>query len=647
MMQQAYHGLGNMVYTPGQKIGQGGEGTVFEVAGEPTLVVKIYTEAIDADKAAKLIFMVSLVCPDLLKYAAWPLDVVMDKEGEACGLIMNKLQAYVPLHNLFNPMDRKKLFPDKGYNFLIHVARNLAIAFSNMHRLGIIMGDVNEANILINPKGYVSLIDCDSFQIKKDNQYYFCEVGIPRYTPPELLERGSFTNVIRTEHTDNFSLATLIFQLLFLGRAPFTGVNPNHQEIDEATAIRTKEFAYSLHNPVKKLFPAKNSLELKSLSTGVVQLFHAAFEETPIRPSAIQWTQELELLSKDIIQCTVSRLHYYPMTMGKCPWCLFKEKANIIYFLDDSYLTAMPELHNMEQFVNGFKLDKIEIKRLTENFPKPLLSAHPIDRKFYALRNIRWFVIVSIAIIALVLAVVFTAGIATVGVLAIFLFNKRFPIKKQLKRELEARQIAYDAHRLSFQALVKQYNNPPTLNQYNKLATRLGALIKAFQRLPDDFMADKKEIEESHYNGKYLLYLQQFDIRDYTIPTFGAAKKLLLYSNGIQKAADISKLSSIKIAGIGPKNIQILLDWQRQMGSGFTYTPDVNTINYEISIAAREIADRRRQLETEIKAAYKNVQLLRTNILSTAQTLEHKYDERSKQFYQAELDLNAFRRLVK
>lgn len=133
---------------------------------------------------------------------------------------MKKLVAFVPLHMLFSPMDRKKVFPDKGYNFLIHVARNLATAFHQVHQLGIIAGDVNEANVLVSKTGMVALIDCDSFQIKNGNRYHFCEVGIPRYTPPELLERGSFDQVVRTENTDSFSLATLIFQLLFLGRAP-------------------------------------------------------------------------------------------------------------------------------------------------------------------------------------------------------------------------------------------------------------------------------------------------------------------------------------------------------------------------------------------------------------------------------------------
>jgi DNA-binding helix-hairpin-helix protein with protein kinase domain len=146
---------------------------------------------------------------------------------------------------------------------------------------------------------------------------------------------------------------------------------------------------------------------------------------------------------------------------------------------------------------------------------------------------------------------------------------------------------------------------------------------------------------------KKSLYLQQFDIRQHHIISFGAAKKLLIYNNGIRNAADVSKLKNIKIAGIGPKSAQILFDWQRLIGTGFIYTPDIKMINNEIVMVSNEISSKRQRLETDIKAEYKNLTSIRANILSHNNSLERQYLELSKQLYQSELDLKEFQKLLK
>jgi DNA-binding helix-hairpin-helix protein with protein kinase domain len=141
--------------------------------------------------------------------------------------------------------------------------------------------------------------------------------------------------------------------------------------------------------------------------------------------------------------------------------------------------------------------------------------------------------------------------------------------------------------------------------------------------------------------------LQKFEILYSPIPSFGAAKKRLIYNNGIRTAADIKKLNSIKISGIGPKNIQVLNDWQRHVGASFTYTPDFTSINHDVSIAANEIAIKRQRLEIDIKSEYKGLIVLRANILSTVDTLERQYNDVTKKLYQSELDLKAFQNLIK
>ena len=646
MADLVYIGLQGTRYTVARQIGEGGEGIIYEVQGNLTLVIKVYKEAIDRDKEDKLIYMASISTPELLKFAAWPTDVIKNPSGKIAGFVMKKLVAFVPLHMLFSPMDRKKVFPDKGYNFLIHVARNLATAFHQIHQLGIIAGDVNEANVLVSKTGMVALIDCDSFQIKNGNHYHFCEVGIPRYTPPELLERGSFDQVVRTENTDSFSLATLIFQLLFLGRAPFTGINLSKEDFEEEKAIKLGEFAYSLRRANKKLSPAKYSLDLNILTPGVVNSFHEAFENRIARPMPRQWVNDLEVLSKEIRACDRSGLHFYPHAMAKCPWCEFKDKAGIIYFFDDSYLHILPELHNIEQFVNGFKLDKIEILKLGESFMSGTAKPSPIPHHFKNLSHQNRTILWGAVLITLISSFVFSVLSIIAGAIFLLLFNRFAPAKKQLRAELSRRQKNYHDLKGTFISLVNKHNDPAELKRYNQSAAKLSDTITRFRRLPEDLIARKRKIEENYYNIKYQVYLQRFAVEHYTIPAFGPAKKALIQKNGINTAADISKLQTIKIPNIGPKNIQILFNWQRQIGAGFVYIPDTAAIDKDISVAANDIFVEKLQLQNAIKQEYQAILLLRDSIISSTERLEKQYVVLGNKLYQAELDLKSFKKLT-
>ena len=647
MTGTSYRGLKNTIYTAATRIGAGGEGTVFTVKDNNSLVIKVYTEAPERDKVEKLTFMTTMANADLLRISAWPLDVVRNSSGQVCGIIMKRLVGYVPLHMLFSPMERKRLFPDKGYNFLVHVAKNLSLTFHQIHLLGIIVGDVNEANILVNSAGIVAFIDCDSFQIKNGSRYHYCEVGIPRYTPPELLERGSFENVVRTTNTDAFSLATLIFQLLFLGRAPFTGVNPGKQDIDEETAIKTGEFAYSLTRKNKRLLPAKNSLGLDALTPGMVNAFHDAFENPVTRPAPLHWAVELTTLSAELTHCRESKIHTYPRKMSECPWCTFKFKANILYFLDDSYLKAPPELGNIQQFINGFKLDGLPIKPLHANYHNANLQARPIDLRFYYYKyaNLAGLATIFIAAVAAMLSLNFALVIP--GLILLFLFWSFSPFKKKLNQELASRQLTYETLNSNYLALIKKHNNAKDLVGYNQSAGKLVASIENYKNLPAEFSKTKKEIEEKHYRIKYIQFLNQFDIQQHPIKAFGPAKKSLMYKAGIKTAADINKLLQVKIPGIGPKNEQILFDWQRQMGAGFTYTPETAAIEHDISLAAKAIVNKRHQLEDEIKREYKNLHVLKVNVQSSVSLLERQYNDLAPKVYAAELDLEAFKKLAK
>ena len=135
---------------------------------------------------------------------------------------MQRIGQAEEVHALHSPKSRLQKFPEASWAFLIYAATNIARAIAVMHEHGFVVGDVNPKNILVTRKATITLLDCDSFQITADGKTYRCEGGFPEYTPPEL-QGVAFRDVERNEQHDCFGLAVVIFQLLFLGRHPFSG----------------------------------------------------------------------------------------------------------------------------------------------------------------------------------------------------------------------------------------------------------------------------------------------------------------------------------------------------------------------------------------------------------------------------------------
>ncbi|BAV08754.1 protein kinase and helix-hairpin-helix DNA-binding domain-containing protein [Filimonas lacunae] len=639
-------GLQHLQYTTGRLIGKGGEGQVFDVNENPNQLAKIYNEQPDAEKASKLRYMASLQKPAILQFAAWPADVLVEN-GVTKGFVMKKLNGYVPLHMLFSPMDRKKLFPDKGYNFLVHVARNLATAFHQLHQEELIIGDINEGNILVNAQGMIAFIDCDSFQIKNGTHYYYCEVGVPRYTPPELLAQQSFTNIIRTVNTDTFSLAILIFQLLFLGRHPFAGVNRSKEDWDEEKAIRQHQFAYSLHNTHKKLSPALNSLDISYLTPGVIELFHQAFEQDSNRPTPASWVQQLDILTQKMVICPRSSLHTYPAMAGQCPWCAFKEQKGILFFLDNTPPSNTTIFGDIQYFINGYQPEKLVFTPLTTTYSVPAGSSVPIEKDWLQYRKWHLYTFIAAFIVTPFFSI-FNNTLLLVFIWAVLLlvYYHLSPWRNQLLKEKTRRYLQLLAERNRLEELVKMHNHPAGVNNYHKVTQQLESSIAAFRGIPQLFQDKKKELEEQLYNKQLLFFLCAFEIKDYTIPGFGSAKKLLLYNNNIRNAADISQLHSIKINGIGPKNLQLLFDWQRQMSADFTYRPNYDLLNKESLLLAKSIDKEKARLESTIKQQYQQLQTIKAGITTKQKQIEAQYNRLVTQVIAADVNYHTFKQLI-
>ncbi|UOF92434.1 hypothetical protein LSG31_09890 [Fodinisporobacter ferrooxydans] len=332
--QKFYDRNGKSV-TLGSEIGRGGEGSVYEILQTPNRVAKLYHRPADTQKRSKLLNMIALQNDSLLRATAWPLDLLTDSNGQAIGMIMPKIAGYKDIHKLYGPKTRLTEFPTANYSFLIHAATNLARAFAAVHESGQVIGDVNHSNIVVSDQALIKLIDCDSFQITVNGTRFPCDVGVSTHQPPEL-QGLSLRGIRRTQNHDNFGLAVLIFQLLFMGRHPFSGIYLDKGEMPIERAIREFRFVYSQTAKTQHMHQPPNTLPLSSVTGPCALLFEQAFSRKSAqengRPSAEEWVQVLETLPNKIIKCNKNTGHSYLHSLSECPWCRWEKKSGILLF---------------------------------------------------------------------------------------------------------------------------------------------------------------------------------------------------------------------------------------------------------------------------------------------------------------------------
>src|SRR5215510_6520956 len=315
----------------GRLIGTGAEGEVYEIQDNSDLVAKIYHEPPPKEKADKLVVLSRLGNQRLFNLSAWPVSTLRDApDGEVVGFVMKKISQAEEVHALHSPKSRLQKFPEASWTFLIYVAANIARVVAAVHEHGLVIGDLNPKNILVTRKATVYLLDVDSFQVSSDSKTYRCESGFPEYTPPEL-QGVAFREVDRAQAHDCFGLAVVIFQLLFMGRHPFSGRYLEAGEMPLERAIRESRFAYGADAEARKMRQPLGTLALDSMPSQFVRLFRRAFLSTD-RPRPREWVEPLDALAKALKKCDSHNGHYYYRELRDCPWCGIESQARVRLF---------------------------------------------------------------------------------------------------------------------------------------------------------------------------------------------------------------------------------------------------------------------------------------------------------------------------
>ncbi len=345
-MRKFYLDDGNKILIDDSKpIGSGGEGSVYKLAKNPNILVKIYSDrALERmkDIEPKIKAMVSKK-PGLLDYngltiIAWPSYVVYDENKRFVGYVMRRVQAKNQLSHVITPGLQKTKFPSITWYDRLVIAINLAKVMHYLHQNDTVIGDINTSDFFVYPGFEIGVVDTDSFQVLVDATLYHCKVFTPDYTPPEVIEekKRSSIEVKRTPNHDNYGLAILIFQILSMGVHPFSA------RIKGIPGFDGNAINYTMENEIfpyfttqNNIIPPKNAMPFGFFPKHIQELFIRAFEKgAEHRPSADEWVTNLKMVKETAKKCKKQATHYYPSHFQKCPICAKEQTKDYDYLIE-------------------------------------------------------------------------------------------------------------------------------------------------------------------------------------------------------------------------------------------------------------------------------------------------------------------------
>ena len=628
----------------GSVLGRGGEGVVYEIPSKPNVVAKIYHKPIGAEKTAKLEALASMKTGGLLLLTAWPTEILRSANGETCGFIMPRITACKDIHTLYNPRSRKTEFPQADWRFLIRASANTARAFAELHALNCVIGDVNPGGIAVSDRATVRLIDCDSLQVFVGTRLFSCEVGTPLFTPPELQNSKSFRGLVRTANHDNFGLAVVIFQLLFMGRHPFAGRFLGPADMGIEKAIAEFRFAYGSNAKSVQMEPPPGVPALISVSPPVLQLLERAFSREGVkgsRPTAKQWIAALETLEKQLKKCSTIGSHYYFNGLPGCPWCSFEAATGAILFnISGEALPGNPAFFDLSAAwariiaIQSPGPAPSEPSKSSFGFIKPSNEAAALGRSAFG-KAIGIVIVIGVGI-ALCRALPGAWVLWIIGSIFLAKTIAKSNPNRQKVLELAAKYRTTEAHYRT----IKQ--------RWDRDAGDLGFLAKVsefedskqkWKDLPAVRQQRYQQLQREREKQQLERFLEKFTIDQATIPGIGASRKAVLESFNIETAFDVTH--RMQVPGFGPGLTEKLLDWRRGLEQKFTFDPTQGVDPRDISALDKEISDRRLRLEESLTAGPGQLIQIRNQAITQRKVLESQLKDAYKLMLQAEADMNA------
>lgn len=584
----------------GNRIGGGGEGDVYEVQGSTDRAIKYYTDNKAHEREGKVRRMVGEGLSGKFPLVAFPIAMVFDRARRFAGFVMARISGHQPLFELYSPGARKAAFPQANYRFLVICAGNIARAIGSAHAAGCVVGDINHSGFLISPEAKVKLIDADSFQVSDGSRHYFCKVGVPEYTPPELQNR-QLGNLLRTPNHDAFGLAIIVFQLLFMGRHPFSGTFAKG-EMPLEKAIGEHRFAYSRNRSVG-MAPPPGVPTLDDFPPKLGAAFEAAFAPNGwrSRPGAKDWIGILDELKDSLKVCAKSALHQYPSAARDCPWCRMESRYGVPLFLPpvavfNPNATFAPTAGDVLTIWRAIEAVRMPTPRSFPQFAgsvSPSAAVTEVSQTQAIKRYCGWGLICAAIVGALLAPNTIVLGFVAAG------FGWWLSVSKSAG-DTEALQNYRTVQTRIYQAEAEWEKQSLGLEFLN-LKHSLRATKEAYEVLPQEQTKRLDEYSKNRRAVQLQAYLSSCLIRRFDIPKIGQGRKAILLSYGIETAADVSDHAVMRVPGFGPKLTQPLLNWRRHMEGRFAYNPASNAADTAaINVIRSDIAQKAIKLKNEL-----------------------------------------------
>lgn len=253
---------------------EGGEGKVYEINNN---IVKIFNaKAVNMDNKGKKICRLIKFSLDINKDNRFslPLQLIIKNVKTFDKVTGIARESAVPVGYSMKKIEGKELAllnskrACKEYNVdvkkLLQTLLMIKYDIHLLHEHGIVIGDLNERNILFDKNLVPYIIDCDSWAIGE----LPCEVIMPNYRDP-LVKGNNFNR-----ESDNFAFMILAFKLL-TRMHPFGGTHPNPKFKDMMPEERIK---YHAHILIPGAGLTKNVRNFNILSDEMINCFKDFFE---------------------------------------------------------------------------------------------------------------------------------------------------------------------------------------------------------------------------------------------------------------------------------------------------------------------------------------------------------------------------------
>jgi DNA-binding helix-hairpin-helix protein with protein kinase domain/Flp pilus assembly protein TadD len=637
---QLFNSLGTPVVLTDKLAPDGGEGAIFSVLNKPGLAAKIYHRSVSPEKAAKLRLMINLRTEELLKIAAWPIDTLHDRPaGPIVGFVMPKVNNHKVVHELYSIKSRLIEFPEARWSFLIHAASNITRAVGTVHKHNHVIGDINHGSMGISKGGTVILFDCDSFQITTNTHQYLCEVGVDTHTPPEL-QAASFRGVVRSTDHDAFGLAVLIFQLLFLGRHPFSGqFLASTEQPPIGKLIADYRFAYGPTAASRQMQQPPGTLDLQAVSPNVAHLFERAFSRTKPRPTPNEWITSLEHLAVSLSQCNTNTSHQFYKGLTACPWCRIEALSGVVIF---AYVGVPAQ-------ADGFHLANVWTLIGALPSPGPLpplpnrkdfhLTRSPIASKIKRQEFLRSILISSSFVVVAAIAIALPMSASAMVWIIVIACAVSLAIANKTHRKdqgkLEAQRDLAEHH---WRAARQRWNEQASAAQFENKRRELENQRQEYEGLANGRQQKLQALQRNIRQRQLHNFLDRHLISRAGINGIGPGRQATLRSYGIETAADIDWRTVGKVPGFGPVYTSKLLAWRGSIEQRFVFNPNVGVDPADRKAVEVEIATARARLERALQHGSLQLRQINQQILNARSTMRPVIEETLKAAAQAELD---------